>query len=141
MNSQSTPARFSFALLILRIAAAAVFLYHGSAILFGVLGGPGPVKFAAFMHAPAVIGYLVGLAQFGGGLALLTGVLHRIGAVCIMIVMLGAILLVHLQHGFSVANGGYEFALTEFLLAFALLLTGPGRYSLNPVLPQAVRSW
>src|SRR5205085_12411953 len=50
-----------FALLLLRIASAMVFLYHGSAILFGAFGGPGPEKFAAFMHAPAAVGYLVGL--------------------------------------------------------------------------------
>jgi len=139
MNSQPLPARFDFALLVLRIAAALVFLYHGSAILFGAFGGPGPVAFAGYMHAPAVIGYLVGIAQFAGGLALLTGILHRFGAVCIMIVMLGAIFLVHLPHGFSVAKNGYEFALTEFLLTLALLLTGPGAYSLNPMLPASFR--
>ena len=57
-----------FALLLLRIAIAMVFLYHGSAILFGAFGGPGPERFAAFIHAPALVGYLVGLAQFAGGL-------------------------------------------------------------------------
>src|SRR5256714_10253391 len=85
-----------FALLILRIASALAFLYHGSAILFGAFGGPGPQGFAAFMHMPAVAGYLVGLAQFGGGLAILSGILIRFGAACIIIVMLGAIFLVHL---------------------------------------------
>lgn len=137
MNSPTS--RFDAALLVLRIAAALVFLYHGAAILFGAFGGPGPVQFAAYMHAPALIGYLIGLAQFAGGLALLTGVFHRVGAVCIMIVMLGAIFLVHLPHGFSVAQNGYEFALTEFLLALALLLTGPGAYSLNAILPAGLR--
>src|SRR5260370_26518068 len=32
----------SLALLLLRIAAGLVFLYHGCAILFGAFGGPGP---------------------------------------------------------------------------------------------------
>ena len=40
--------RLDGALLLLRIACAAVFPYHGSAILFGVLGGPGPQNFSAF---------------------------------------------------------------------------------------------
>ena len=133
--------RLGFALLVLRIAVAIVFLYHGAAILFGAFGGPGPVAFAGIMHAPVIIGYLVGLAQFAGALAVLTGVFHRIGTVCIMIVMLGAIFLVHLPHGFSVAQGGYEFALTEFLLAFSLLLTGPGSWSLNSILPPALRKF
>ncbi|MBV9406468.1 MAG: DoxX family protein, partial [Acidobacteriaceae bacterium] len=95
-------------------------------------GGPGPRGFASFMHAPPLIGYLVGLAQFCGGLAILTGVLIRIGALCIIIVMLGAIFLVHLPHGFDIGKGGFEYALTQLLVAAALLLTGAGAWSLIP---------
>lgn len=132
--------RIDFALLVLRIASAMVFLYHGSGILFGVLGGPGPAGFAAYKHWPVVIGYLVGLAQVAGGVAVLTGIFHRIGTVCLMIVMLGAIFTVHIGHGFSVATNGYEFALTEFLIALALFFTGPGAFSLNPLLPTRLRN-
>jgi uncharacterized membrane protein YphA (DoxX/SURF4 family) len=71
------PAQINAALLILRIASALAFLYHGSAILFGAFGGPGPQGFAAFMHMPAIAGYLVGLAQVAGGLAILSGALIR----------------------------------------------------------------
>jgi putative oxidoreductase len=127
------------ALLLLRIGSAMAFLYHGSAILFGAFGGPGPEKFAAFMHAPVIIGYLVGLAQVAGCVAMLTGVLIRVGAVCLIIVMLGAIFLVHLAHGFDVSQGGYEYALTQLLVALALLLTGAGRYSLAGMLPEGLR--
>lgn len=125
------PRQHNVALLFLRIASASVFLYHGSGILFGAFGGPGPQQFAAGMHAPALVGYLVGLAQFGGGLAILSGVFFRIGAACIMVVMLGAILMVHLPHGFDLAKGGAEYALTQLLVAAALLLTGPGAFSLG----------
>ncbi len=136
---QSRPAQLDLALLIFRIASGIAFLYHGSGILFGAFGGPGPIKFAAFMHVPAIIGYLVGLAQFGGAIAMLTGALMRFGAVCILIVMLGAIFLVHLPHGYSVSNGGVEYALTQFLLALGLLFIGPGAYSLSSSLPVSLR--
>jgi len=136
-NPTAGPA--SLALLIVRIATALPFLYHGSAILFGAFGGPGPHGLAESMHAPDIIGYLIGLAEFGGGLAILTGILLRIGALCGIIVMLGAIFLVHLPNGFDISKRGYEYALTLFLTAFALLIAGGGSYSLASVLPGGLR--
>jgi putative oxidoreductase len=135
------PAQVNAALLILRIAGALGVLYHGSAILFGAFGGPGPQGFAAFMHMPAVVGYLVGLAQVGGGLAVLSGILIRLGAACIIVVMVGAIFLFHLPHGFDVGQQGFEYALTVLLIALALLITGAGAYSLAPRLPPPLRKW
>ena len=134
-----TPGQTSLALLLIRLAAGLVFLYHGSAILFGAFGGSGPQGFAAHMRAPAIMGYLVGLAQFAGGLAILTGLLIRVGAVCIIIVMLGAIFLVHLPHGFDVSKGGMEYPLTQLLIALALLIAGGGAYSLGSLLPEGLR--
>ena len=131
--------QMSLALLFIRIASGLAFVYHGSAILFGAFGGPGPSGFAGFMHLPVVIGYLVGLAQFAGGLAVLTGVLIRVGASCITIVMLGAIFLVHLPHGYDMSKGGMEYALTQLLIALALLTAGGGSYSLAGLLPGALR--
>jgi putative oxidoreductase len=133
------PSQVDAALLLIRIAAALAFLYHGCAISFGMFGGPGPVQFAAFMHAPVAVGYLVGLAQVAGGLAILTGILIRVGAACVIVVMLGAIFLVHLAHGFDINKGGLEYALTQLLIALALLLTGAGRYSLAAALPASLR--
>jgi putative oxidoreductase len=119
------------ALLLIRIASGLAFLYHGSAVLFGAFGGPGPAQFAAAMHAPVIVGYLVGIAQFAGGLAMLTGILVRLGAACIIIVMLGAIFLVHLPHGFDIGKGGMEYALTQLLIAVAVLIAGGGAWSLD----------
>jgi len=113
VNTSTTgPKQIGAALLLLRIASAAAFLYHGSGILFGAFGGPGPEQFAASHHWPVALAYLVGLAQVGGGLAILSGILFRLGAASIFIVMLGAILLVHIPHGYDVSKGGVEYALT-----------------------------
>lgn len=130
--SSSSP---NLALLAFRIAGSIPVLYHGCAILFGAFGGPGPQNFAAFLHQPAVVGYLVGLAQFAGGLAILLGAFQRLGSICIIIVMAGAIWLVHLPHGFDINNGGFEFALTVLLVNLGLLISGPGAYSLSGILP------
>jgi putative oxidoreductase len=138
-SDRPASSRVDAALLLIRIAAALAFLYHGGGILFGAFGGPGPVQFAAFLHAPVAVGYLVGLAQVAGGLAILTGILIRVGAACIIVVMLGAIFLVHLAHGFDINKGGLEYALTQLLISLALLLTGAGRYSLAAALPASLR--
>ena len=140
MNDGTVPAperslSSNLALLILRVACALPVLYHGGVILFGAFGGPGPQGFAAYQHLPVIYGYLVGLAQFAGGLAILLGAFGRIGSVCVIIVMIGAINRVHRPHGFDIGKGGMEFALTVLLVALGLLLTGPGSYSLGRILP------
>lgn len=70
---------------------------------------------------------------------MLSGVLIRVGSLCIILVMLGAIFLVHIQHGFDIGKGGVEYALTQLLVALALLITGAGKYSLAGTLPASLR--
>lgn len=134
--NRPTAEQVDLALLAVRLAGAAAFLYHGSAILFGAFGGPGLHGFSAFTHMPLAVAFLVGLAQFAGGLAFLTGVLTRLGGVSVAVVMLGAIFLVHLPKGFDASKGGFEYALTQFLIAVALAIAGAGRFTLAALLPQ-----
>ena len=140
-TNRPTADQVNAALLSIRIASALAFLFHGSAILFGAFGGPGPQKFAAFIHAPAIVGYLVGLSQLFAGLTILTGILTRLGAACVIVNMLAAIFIVHLPHGFDVAQRGIEYALTQLLIALALLLTGAGDYSFTSRLPEQWRKF
>jgi putative oxidoreductase len=127
--SEPSGVSLDLALIALRIASSSAFLYHGGGIMFGAFGGPGPREFAESHGWPLAIAYLVGSAQVFGAVAVLTGAFARVGAVCLIVVMIGAILIVHLRHGFDVSNGGFEYALTQMLVATAILLAGPGRYS------------
>ena len=139
MNGNIATGKIDAALLLVRLASAMAFLFHGAAITFGMFGGPGPAGFAGFTHTSLTVAYLVGIAQLGGGLAMLTGIFIRVGAVCIIIVMIGAIFMVHLPHGFDISKGGMEYVLTQSLVALALFLTGPGAYSLAGILPESLR--
>lgn len=138
--SYNTTRELNFELLIMRVACSLPFIYHGAGILFGSFGGPGPRNFAAGMQYPVIVGYLVGLAQFAGGVAILTGALLRVGAVCVTIVMAGAVYLVHRPHGYDIGHGGMEYALTELLLALGLLLAGAGKFSLGRILPASLQN-
>ncbi|HEX4749665.1 MAG TPA: DoxX family protein [Bryobacteraceae bacterium] len=128
------------ALLFLRIATSVVFLYHGSSILFGAFGGPGPARFAALLHVPLFVAYLVGIGQFFGAIGILLGIFTRIAAGAIVVIMLGAIFMVHISHGFDLAHGGFEYAFTELLIAMALAFTGPGAYSLAALMPPRLQN-
>lgn len=125
------PEQVDAALLLIRIASGLAFIYHGSAILFGAFGGPGLQGFSAFTHTPVAVAFLVGLAQLAGGIAILLGVFTRLGAACVAIVMLGAIVMVHLPNGFDITKNGLEYALTQLLIAVALMISGAGTYSLG----------
>ncbi len=121
----------SFAIFFLRFVLFLTFFYHGTGILFDWFNGPGPAGFAGYMHFPLLIAVLVGIAETAGSLAMISGILTRIGALCIMIVMLGAIFILHLPHGFNIMAGGYEYALTEFTIALSVFIMGPGEFTLT----------
>jgi putative oxidoreductase len=128
---RSSPREVSLGLAVLRVAVATIFITHGAQKLFvsGFAGVAG-----AFTHMgipfPGLMGPLIGLLEFFGGLALVAGLLTRLVALGLVFDMLGAIVLVKLAAGFS----KYEL---EFLLlgsSLALVLTGAGRFSVDALL-------
>src|SRR6266550_7024874 len=123
--------QLSIGLAVLRIAVAAIFINHGRQKLF-VYGFAGVTGAFTQMGVPfpGVMGPLIGLLEFFGGIALLVGFLTRLITIGFVLDMLGAILLVQLKRGFS----GYEL---EFLLlgsSVALFLAGAGRFSVDALL-------
>ncbi len=125
------------ALLIARIALALPFIFHGAQIAFGAFGGPGLDGFvkASGGKLPLPVAALVGYGEFLGGLGILFGVLSRIASVGELLIMLGAIFIVHLSKGYDGTKGGFEHPLTLLLLALVIIVAGPGRMTLARVLP------
>src|SRR5436305_10851656 len=99
---RSSPRSVDVGLAILRIAEAAVFINHGYQKLF-VYGFSGVT--GAFGHMgvplPGLMGPLIGILEFFGGIALIVGLLTRLVALGFMCDMLGAIFLVLFKNGFS----------------------------------------
>jgi putative oxidoreductase len=125
------------ALLVIRLSAGIIFMAHGSQKVFGAFGGPGldAVMSPQGPGGGGIIGLLVSIGEFFGGLGLFVGFLSRFSAAAIIVIMLGAIALVHAKNGFFLAKGGFEFNLALIGLLLAVLLVGPGQFSLASFLP------
>lgn len=129
--------------LVLRLALGVVMFPHGAQKLLGWFGGGG---FSATMQGmtgmglPAVIVFLVIVAEFFGSLGLITGFLTRFSAFGITMVMLGAIFTVHAKVGFFMnwmgqqQGEGFEYHLLVLGIALALMIRGGGRFSVDGAL-------
>lgn len=128
------PTRTDLGLLALRLMTGSIFVFHGAQKLFGAFGGHGIEGFAGYLEtlgipAPTINAYLAGGTEFVGGIALLTGIFARLFSIPLTFTMLVAAFVAH--SGFSIQEGGMEYALMVGVAAAALGLTGPGRFSLG----------
>src|SRR5882757_9105229 len=104
-------------LLILRAVVGVIFAAHGAQKLFGVWGGPGLQAMVADPpNGMGLLGYPVTIGEFFGGLGLIVGFLTRFSAASLILIMIGAIGLVHGKNGFflghspesTLASSGFE---------------------------------
>ena len=130
-------AAVDWALLAVRVVVGIIFIMHGSQKMFGAFDGPGlaGVMSEKGPGGGGIVGLLVAIGEFFGGLGLLFGFLSRFSAAAIILIMLGAIALVHGKNGFFLSDRGYEFNLALIGLALPVLIAGPGRFSLGRYLP------
>ena len=123
-------------LLLLRVVLGSIMAAHGAQKLFGWFGGHGLAGTGGWLESmgfkPARLNAtVVGLAEFGGGVSLVLGLITPLGAAAVAGVMLVAIATVHWSNGFFNAAGGYEFNLLIIATAIALAITGPGEVSVD----------
>ena len=117
------------ALLLVRAVGGLAFMLHGWPKIQNPFGWMGPDAFA-----PGVFQALAALAEFGGGLAWILGLLTPLASVGIGATMTVAFWLHAIVRGdpfVSKGGGSYELALIYLCIALLLLALGPGRLSLD----------
>src|SRR3990172_6032337 len=83
---------------IVRVVLGVIFFAHGAQKVLGWYGGRGlkaTTGYFTSLGMPLPIAYLVCFFEFLGGIGLILGLLTRLSALGIIIVMIGAIVKVH----------------------------------------------
>ena len=127
-----------FALLLLRLGLALVFIYHGYPKLSG--------KTAIFINAfkdlglPAYLVYVVGTIEALGGLMMLLGLFTPVAGLLLFLDMCGAMWKYNFSEGISAVRE-YELPLVLALAALTLAATGAGSLSLDHLISRKRSGW
>jgi putative oxidoreductase len=130
-------------LTIIRLTLGVVFFAHGAQKALGWFGGYGfaeTLGALSKMGMPVSLGLFVILTEFLGSLALICGVFARVASGAIMLLMAGAIAMVHAQFGFYMnwfgqqKGEGFEYHLLAIGLAAVVLIRGAGALSIDGLL-------
>ena len=125
MCNLSSHKLLAYGSLPIRIVAGITFVAHGLPKFENIAGTQG---FFGSIGLPPELALPVGLLEVIGGIFLLVGVVTRISAALSIIDMIGAIVLVRLPDGFV---DGYELESLLIAISVSLLITGPGRISVE----------
>jgi putative oxidoreductase len=135
---------WSWSALVIRVVLGVIFFAHGAQKVLGWYGGhglKGTTQFLSSLGIPLPLAYLVCFFELFGGIGLIVGLLTRLAALAIAVVMVGAIVKVHWQNGFFLnweltpgKGHGFEANLALLGMAVACLIAGGGAWSLDHLL-------
>jgi uncharacterized membrane protein YphA (DoxX/SURF4 family) len=135
--------------LLVRLVLGGIFFAHGAQLSLGWFGGYGFSGtmgfFTGTLHIPAPLAFLVIVSQFGGGIALILGLLTRLAALGIAANMLVAVAMVHAQFGFFMnwfgnqKGEGYEYHLLAIATAIVLVIRGGGKWAVDTVIAESLQ--
>ena len=123
------------AVFVLRFGLGVMFTAHGLQMAFALFGGGGVKGFSEMLSglgfaAPLLWAYVAAYVVLAGGLCLIVGLFTRAASFLLIIFMAVAIAKVHFSKGFFITNGGYEYNFVVISALIALMMAGPGKYSI-----------
>jgi putative oxidoreductase len=119
--------------LILRLSLAAIFIFHGSQKV-SPDNGWGATWAKGMEDTPnSAMQMAVAWGELLGGIALAVGLLTRLAALGIGLIMAGAILTVTGKNGFDALHHGYEYNFLILAVCLALILLGGGTLAVDRV--------
>lgn len=118
----------STALLIVRLVVGVAMMLHGWGKIqspFSWMGPDAPI--------PGILQFLAALSEFGGGLALILGLLTSVAMLGMAITMAVAVYTHAIVKGdpFVGQGGSYELALVYMVIALMFMIVGPGKFALD----------
>ncbi len=117
----------------LRSAIGIIFIVHGISKF-----NPGFAEFLPMMGLPVEMQIPIALAELVPGILLIIGVLSRLSASLLSIIMLGAIF--HVKGAQSLTgDGGVELDLILLASSIVIMIAGPGRISLAQIIKKIPR--
>ena len=136
----------NLATLVVRLVLGGFLAGHGAQKLFGSFEGPGTEGTTQMVESqglkpPKPWAVLGGASEFGGGALTALGLLNPLGPIGVIASMAMAAKTVHAGQPIWVTDGGAEFPVTNIAAATALMLGGPGKYSLDRALGLRVPTW
>ncbi|HEY4614077.1 MAG TPA: DoxX family protein, partial [Citricoccus sp.] len=125
-------------LFLARLVVGVVLIAHGLQKL--VQGAPGTAEGFAQMGVPQpeVAAIIAMVAELGGGVLLILGLMTPLAALLPAVVLIGAVV-VHAGNGLFVTEGGWELAATLGAACLVLGAVGPGRWSVDGLLTRLRR--
>ena len=125
LQPNSLPKSASIGLLLVRLLMGIALIMHGWGKIqtpFGWMGPDAPV--------PGILQFLAALSEFGGGIALVLGLLTSVAMLGLFFTMAVAVHMHAVIKGDPFV-GGYELAALYLVLAVMFIMVGPGKYAID----------
>jgi len=120
----------SLALLFARVAVAYGF-YEPAMMKWKDIGSVAEWFGSMGIPFPTLNAYMAASTEVLGVVLLTLGLLTRVISIPLIVVMIVAIVTVHLPHGFSAGDNGFEIPLYYMLFLLIFFSQGAGRFSLD----------